>query len=135
MSIPKGIGALVLVIAVFVALLHQIMPQSVHTPSRAMTTAITAAGNTAVAQRRVATLDVENERKLRLTDNKSAVSAPNQGGSELVMLITGKGFACARISGVLPVRAGDGIYAITCEVGASYRRYVVDTRKGQIQAG
>ncbi len=130
MSMTKGIAALMAVVLAFALLLDQVMPHEARTPERVVSSAI------AKVEKREQLLhsndrpvELANEMKLRAESNVTAV----QPGSQLVTLITGKGMACARVTGVLPVRAGDGIYAITCDVGSAYRRYIVDTRQGSVQ--
>ena len=141
MSITKGIVSLLMVIGVFVVMLDQVMPKAVATPARAMETAISATDRKASLNRGSASterdtpINYDNDIKMRVENNVSAIPNPAGAGSQLVTLITGKGMACARVTGVLPVRTGDGIYSITCEVGSGYRRYIVDTRQGGVETG
>jgi hypothetical protein len=141
MSVTKGIFALLVVTGVFVALLNQIVPKSENTPVEVMDKAMNASQAKTWRARdaqiigRDVQINLSNEVKLRADSNVTAASAIGQGGgSELVTLITGKGLACARVTGVQPVHAGDGIYAITCAVGAGSQRYIVDTRQGTASA-
>jgi len=132
MSVTKGILALLVVIGVFVALLNQIVPKEAKTPERATNTWIGATDSRA-AQGADHRIEIANEVKLRPDSNVTAVSMA-EPQSPLMMLITAKGRGCARVTAVVPVRAGDGVYAITCNVGAGAQRYIVDTRGGSVTA-
>lgn len=111
-------------------LLDLVMPHEARTLDRVVSNTITKVEKHEQALRSSdRPIEMVNEIKLRAESNITAA----QPGSQLVTLITGKGMACERITGVLPIRAGDGVYAITCETGSDTRRYIVDTRQGSVQ--
>lgn len=128
MSMAKGFLLLILLLGGAVLLWLRQAPSGFTTPSRAAQTMIDDADRLGAQPS-----DRISERlKLLPENNPGGVAAP---ASPLVELIAATGFPCARVTHIAPIRAGDGIWAITCrdriDGAAAERRFRVDTRQGK----
>jgi hypothetical protein len=121
MSIVRGIGSLVLVMAFFIALLHQFVPHSTHTPSGAMEKVIELHDDKAWKGRDSLTDDALHRNE--------ADGGPRRTLSPLEIIITGSGYPCEGVTNAAPIPNGDGGYWIWCRTPSGEARYAVDMRR------